>query len=148
MAATSPRKRIDRDTLFMTVAALAAERGTCPRKQVGAVIVVENRIVSMGYNGAPPGLAHCTEVGCNVDETTFQGCQRAIHAEVNALAFSARQGQATDGAVMYSTCATCVPCAQLLLSAGIREFVFREPYRLRDGIELLKQQIKVRQWTH
>lgn len=149
--------RISRDALFMDIATTVSERSTCPRKHVGAVIVRDNRIISMGYNGAPRGMPHCTDVGCGggVKRSTTKtargygydilpdefpnGCTRAIHAELNAVAFSARQGQATDGAVMYSTVATCVACAQALIAAGITGFVYLEPYRIMDGIHLLAQ---------
>lgn len=142
--------RISRDGLYLRAAQLVALRGTCPRKQVGAVIVRDNRIISMGYNGAPRGMPHCTDVGCGgglpADEageiknlTYPNGCTRAIHAELNAVAFSARQGQATDGAVMYSTVATCVACAQALIASGITGFVYLEEYRLKEGLDLLRE---------
>jgi dCMP deaminase len=151
--------RIDRDTLFIEMAALVAKRGTCPRRQVGAVIVKDRRVVSMGYNGAPPGMPHCDEVGCGGGEMQPDeqaeigmyypnGCTRAIHAESNAIVFSARHGVPTDGATMYSTCATCATCAALVIASGIRWFVYAEEYRLTDGIDLLTEAgIGVEQWT-
>lgn len=156
--------RIDRDTLFMQVAQTVSQRGTCPRKSVGAVIVYKNRIMSIGYNGAPPGMPHCTDVGCGggvqvpakdpagqllapYTEEFPNGCTRAIHAEMNAVAFAARQGARTDDAAMYCTCATCANCAALLVSSGIKRFVYLEPYRLTDGIDLLTAAgIEVVQW--
>lgn len=142
--------RISRETMFMDMARTVACRGTCLRKQVGAVMVRNNRVVSLGYNGAPPGLPHCTDVGCggrevrgDDDGTRFEcypdGCTRAIHAEMNAVAFAARQGAPTDDAVMYCTCATCANCAALLVSSGIKRFVYLEPYRLTAGIDLLTE---------
>lgn len=138
--------RPTRDELFIKMTQLVATRSTCPRKHVGAVIVRDNRIMSIGYNGAPPGMPHCDDVGCEAaffqrheGGRTYQlpGCVRAIHAEMNAIAFAARQGARTDDATMYSTCATCANCAALLVSSGIARFVYREPYRLTAGIDLL-----------
>jgi len=151
--------RPDRDELFIEMAQLIATRGTCPRKQVGAVIVRDSRIVSMGYNGAPPGMPHCTDVGCTMNHyhekmanNTWRevegGCIRATHAELNAVLFSARQGIPTDAATMYSTCATCATCASSLIASGIVRFVYREPYRITDGLDLLNEAgIEVVQWT-
>lgn len=129
--------RVNRDTMFMEIAKIVAERSTCPRKHVGAVIVVKNRIVSVGYNGAPPGMLHCDDIGCKFKGDS-SGCVRSIHAEMNAVAFAARQGTPTDDATMYSTCATCANCAVLLVSSGIKRFIFEEEYRIKDGQELLE----------
>lgn len=156
--------RISRETMFMDMARTVACRGTCLRKQVGAVMVRNNRVVSLGYNGAPPRLPHCTTVGCGGGHRTPihgeqgrpngggkmvypNGCTRAIHAEMNAVAFAARQGAPTDDATMYCTCATCANCAALLVSSGIKCFVYLEPYRLTAGIDLLTEAgIEVVQW--
>lgn len=149
--------RIDRDELFMEVAQLVSLRGTCPRKQVGAVIVRENRIISIGYNGAPQGMPHCTKMGCGGEIRGYygektgnfpNGCTRAIHAEMNAIAFAARQGAPTDDATMYSTCATCANCAALLVSSGITKFIYRELYRDPAGINLLSDaEVEIIRWT-
>jgi dCMP deaminase len=152
--------RLTRHELFLQTAVTVSLRGTCPRKQVGAVIVKNSHIVSMGYNGAPPGMPHCTKVGCGGGrERDVQciggkdgleypnGCTRAIHAEMNAIAFAARAGIPTDDAVMYSTCATCANCAALVVSSGICEFVYLEEYRLTEGIDLLREAgLEVWQW--
>jgi dCMP deaminase len=145
---------------FLEVAQVIAAASTCLRGQVGAVIVQDRRAVSMGYNGAPPGMPHCTEVGCKVDETLHHvrkitvpvdlrgdlelvpaelGCQRAIHAELNAICWAARHGVATDGGIMYCTHGPCLKCAQAMLAAGIVEVHYMTPYRLVDGVNLLNQ---------
>lgn len=152
--------RLTRDELYLQTAVTVSMRGTCPRKAVGAVIVRDNRIVSIGYNGAPPGMPHCIEVGCgggigvpveSSDGTNWEfpnGCTRAIHAEMNAIAFAARAGVPTDDAAMYATLSTCVNCAALVVSAGINKFVYLEEYRITDGLELLeKAGVEVIQWT-
>ena len=81
----------------MLFAEVASRRSTCPRADVGAVIVnpKTNRILSTGYNGAPPGEPHCTDVGCIMEDGH---CQRALHAEVNAVVHAAKD---IDGAVIY-----------------------------------------------
>ena len=136
-------------TSFLNIAREIAKASTCTRGNVGAVIVQDRRIVSTGYNGAPPGMPHCTEVGCDVrtvDKSTYpeppllieMGCQRAIHAELNAIAWAARHGVATDGGIMYATHGPCLKCAQAILAAGIVEVHAIKPYRLSDGRQLLQ----------
>lgn len=146
--------RIERINWFLRMAALVAERGTCERAQVGAVIVKDGRIISIGYNGSAPGQPHCTGVGCEVDDHLCtcgdcnpepfvdrckhaEGCERTIHAEANAIAFAAKAGAATDGCEMYCTHGPCYPCAKLMLSAGIIAIHFNDPYRDPRGEELL-----------
>lgn len=128
--------RIDRIELFMEAAALFAKRSTCLRGNVGCVIVQDRRIVASGYNGAPPGMEHCTKVGCG-DEAGGAGCQRSIHAEANALAFAARHGVPVEGATLYCTHGPCLRCAQLMASAGIHRVYYRKPYRTTEGLQLL-----------
>jgi dCMP deaminase len=111
-----------------------AERSSCPRLSVGVVLVRDGRIISTGYNGAPPGMAHCTEVGCDMGE----GCKRAIHAEVNAIAWAARNGVSTYGATMFSTRAPCVACAQVALAAGIVQIHYDVLYRDAGGLQLME----------
>lgn len=144
--------RLDRDQMFFEIAATVAKRGTCPRAQVGAIIVRENRVISMGYNGAPPGMDHCEEVGCEYITLTVaphgpedpervsgwaEGCDRSIHAEANAIAFAARQGVGTLSAEMYCTHGPCYACAKLMLSAGISVARYITPYRDERGHDLL-----------
>lgn len=142
-------ERISRDAFFLEFASLVAMRSTCPRLHVGAVIVVDKRVVSMGYNGAPPGQPHCDEVGCRGKEYQDvqgiwkeyypNGCTRATHAEANAVAFAARHGIPCAPGTMYCTHATCRTCAAITVAAGIERVVYSTPYRLTEGIELLEQ---------
>lgn len=146
-----PLHKPSRDSTFMEVASTFAKRSTCPRGQVGAVVVLDNRIVATGYNGAPPGQPECLSGGCLIhelyewDESRDQyvfvptGCQRAIHAEANALAWAARHGTAVGGATMYSTHGPCLHCAQLMACAGISCVVFGVPYRMANGLDFLKK---------
>lgn len=130
--------RPSRDETFMEIARVLRLRSTCKRGKVGVVLVRDARIVASGYNGAPPGAPHCFELGCLVDENLHVlGCQRAIHAEVNAIAFAARAGSSTEGCTIYSTAGPCLKCAQQVISAGIVRFVYGVPYRLPEGLSLL-----------
>jgi len=132
----------------MNVAELMSQRGTCDRAYVGAVIAREGRILSTGYNGAPPGLMHCDEnnhgwgdytlVPVSDEAKEVMGCKNAIHAEVNALAFAARYGVSVDEASLYVTVAPCSNCSMLLIAAGISEVIYRNGYRNEDGIALLQ----------
>lgn len=130
--------RLDREQMFMEMARLVAERSSCTRGNVGAVIVRESRVISMGYNGAPPGALHCIDVGCDIIEgQESQGCQRTIHAEANAIAWAARVGISTADAAMYSTHAPCLKCAQLIAACGIKHFFYENSYRL-ERLDILR----------
>lgn len=105
---------------FLSLAKLVSTRSTCPRAQVGAVIVRDKRIISTGYNGAAPGEPHCTEIGCLMVDGH---CLRAIHAETNAIAQAARFGISVEGAMLYLYDSRhrppCSKCRQLILASGI-----------------------------
>lgn len=122
--------RISREQMLLEIIEIVRKRSTCLRGKVGVVIVKSNRIVSMGYNGSPPGAPHCFDLGCDVDEDNHDaGCQRTVHAEANAISFAAREGVSTKGATMYSTHAPCLKCAQLIVTCGIAEFIYVRDYR-------------------
>ena len=110
---------------FMTLAGAVAARGTCPRRQVGCVIVVDRRVIATGYNGSISGLPHCDEVGC---EMVDGHCVRSVHGETNALAQAARYGTAVNGGTCYLTCSPCWSCFKLLANAGIKKIVFAGRY--------------------
>lgn len=80
-------------------------------------------------------MPHCLEVGCQLGSDG--GCQRAIHAEANVLAFAARHAGGAGGSTLYSSAGPCLKCAQLIVSAGVECVVYQTPYRLPDGVELL-----------
>lgn len=115
---------------FMIVAATMALRATCNRAKVGAVLVRDRRIISVGYNGPPSGQPHCIDVGCEIDENTG-GCLRSIHAEANAILWAARNGIAVEGATLYTTYHPCLYCARIIHGAAIPRVVYLEEYR--DG---------------
>jgi dCMP deaminase len=139
-------ERTSRHHLYVGIALEYSRRSTCTRGQVGAVLVRDNRILSAGYNGAPSGQAHCTEVGCWLPDGEFGGCKRAIHAEANALVWAARVGIPIDRSTLYATHATCNACSRLLVAAGIAEVVFLNDYRRRDIDTMLDAGIEVGQY--
>lgn len=121
------------DEYFLQLARQAATRSTCLRRQVGAVLVRDKRILATGYNGAPRGVAHCLEVGClreqlGIPSGERQELCRAIHAEQNAVIQAARHGIPIDGSTAYCTHQPCVLCAKILLNSGVVDIVFRDAY--------------------
>ena len=129
--------RIERTEMLMRVAAVVSQRGTCNRAQVGAVIARDGRIISTGYVGAPAGLPHCLDVGC--DESEYSGCIRTVHAEANAIAFAARYGIETNAATLYCTHSPCGNCAKLIINSGIFVVIFEQYYRDRTPLALLEK---------
>ena len=134
-------ERVSRDGLCMQIAHLVAQRGTCSRAQVGAIIARGGRILATGYNGPPAGFPHCTDPdGCSdADRASDLGCVRSVHAEANAIAYAARYGIATDGTDLYCSHLPCVKCAELIINAGIKTVYFGHDYRMKDGWLLLQQ---------
>jgi dCMP deaminase len=111
------------DVTWLAVAETIAKRATCPRASVGAVIVRDNHLISAGYNGAPSGQEHCTDIGCLIEDGH---CQRAIHAEVNAIADAARRGVSIDGSTiyLYDTLGRqpCRECAKVIAAVGLEVY--------------------------
>ena len=132
------RTRASRPELFMNIAELYAQRSSCLRARIGAVAVRGGRIIATGYVGAPAGMPHCLDVGCEIGPDG--GCIRSIHAEANLVAWSARTGTPLKNTQVYCTMACCYACAKLLLQAGIDEFIYVLDYRDRRGIDLLRGQ--------
>ncbi|MCK4334300.1 dCMP deaminase family protein [candidate division WOR-3 bacterium] len=148
-------ERIPWDAYFMKIARLVAQRSTCIRRKVGAVIVRDKHILTTGYNGAPKGLAHCTEIGCLREELGIPSGERVeicrgIHAEQNALVQAARFGISLEGGVLYCTTQPCVTCAKLLINAGIERIIYLEGYAdklgnrmlIESGVELEKLKLE------
>lgn len=125
-----PRKKVrpNWNLYFLGIAQAVSKRASCPRASVGAVIVKENRILATGYNGAANGEEHCIDIGCDV---VGEHCQRAIHAETNAVAQAARYGIAVEGAILYYWDSlgrppnSCTKCWQVMKAAGIVKVVGR-----------------------
>ncbi len=126
-------KRPDWDEYFMEIAHLVAKRSSCLRRSVGALLVMNKRILSTGYNGAPAGLAHCAEVGCIREKMNIPSGQRhelcrGLHAEQNAIIQAAVHGVAIKGAELYCTHYPCAVCAKMLVNAGITALKLKAPY--------------------
>lgn len=132
------------DKYFMAIARLVSERSTCLRRQVGAVIVKDKRIIATGYNGAPSGLRHCNEAGClrqklKIPAGERQEICRGLHAEQNAIIQSAKYGIAIADSVLYSTHQPCVTCAKMIINAGIKKVIYQGDYPDRLAKELLEE---------
>jgi dCMP deaminase len=129
---------------FMDIAFMVAERATCNRAKIGAVIVKDRNIIATGYNGSPVGQPHCTDVGCliyvsrNPDGEEEENCFRTIHAEINAIAQAAKHGVGIDGADIYITASPCYHCLKTILNTGIKRIFYAKPYKI-DKIQDLLQ---------
>jgi dCMP deaminase len=129
--------RPTREETAMAVAHEFAKLGTCDRLQVGAVIHRQGRVIISGYNGVPAGLPHCDHSRDTPPVGEERGCQIAVHAEANTIAFAARHGLSVEGADMTVTHMPCVDCAKLIINAGLVSVTFQQLYRKLEGIELL-----------
>lgn len=121
------------DEYFMEMARLVSKRSTCMRRNVGAVIVKEKRVLATGYNGTPKGLKHCAEVGCvreqlKVPETQRHELCRGLHAEQNAIIQAALFGVSIKDSSLYTTHFPCSVCAKMLINADIKEIIYAEDY--------------------
>ena len=116
------------------MAAVWAKNSYCKRRQVGALIVKDKMIISDGYNGTPSGFENICE-----DEITGATKPYVLHAEANAISKVAKSGNSSEGATLYVTASPCLECSKLIIQSGIKRVVYREQYRLDDGIQLLKR---------
>jgi dCMP deaminase len=121
---------------FLTITRQVAERSTCLRAKVGAVIVRDKNILATGYNGSPAGAPHCIDVGCLIYRSTTptgeeeENCFRTIHAEINAIAQAAKNGASITDADIYITHSPCIHCMKVLVNTGIKRIFFEKPYKL------------------
>ncbi|MFH1459903.1 MAG: cytidine/deoxycytidylate deaminase family protein [Candidatus Omnitrophota bacterium] len=121
------------DEYFLSIVSLVAKRSTCLRRQVGAVIVKEKRILATGYNGAPSGLEHCEKIGCLRDKLKIPSGERhelcrALHAEMNAILQAAQYGISVKDSIIYCSNQPCVICAKMIINAGIKKIVVLSKY--------------------
>ncbi len=120
----------------MDLAVTLAKRSHCVKMQVGAVLAKDTRIISLGYNGPPPGTHNCDEewgnVGCPRDSKG--GCSLAIHAEQNAILYAAKNKASIDGGTMYVTLSPCLACARIIYTVGIRRLFYLDSYADYKGI--------------
>jgi len=126
---------------FMDTAERFSQLSSAVRLKVGAVVVKDNRIISIGYNGTPAGWDNCCEevVQLSDDTITTKTKDAVIHAEANAVAKLARDGESGSGADLFCTHAPCVQCAKIIYGAGISSVYYRESYRNNDGIDFLQK---------
>jgi dCMP deaminase len=126
---------------FMDTAERFAQLSSAVRLKVGAVVVQDNRIISIGYNGMPSGWTNeCEEVVYRIDrDPVFKTKDEVIHAEANAISKLARDGERGYGADLFCTHAPCIQCAKLIYGAGIKKVYYRESYRNTDGIDFLSK---------
>ena len=132
------------DEYFMRIAEEVAERSTCIRRKVGAVIVMDRRILATGYNGAPKGVPHCTQETClrnkyNVPSGERHELCRGLHAEQNAIIQAACHGVSINDAVIYVTNQPCIICTKMLINCGIKTFLYRNPYNDPLAKEMMDQ---------
>lgn len=131
VAGTSQRP--DWDTYFIDIAHVVARRSNCRRRQVAAVIVLEKRIISTGYNGTPRGIRNCFDGGCPRcagDAASGHNLGDCIcaHAEENSIVQAAYHGISVRGGTLYCTISPCLMCAKMIINAGLREVVYEHEY--------------------
>jgi len=137
-------KRPSWDKYFMKMASLVAERSTCLRHHIGAIIVKEKRVLTTGYNAAAKGVKDCLELGCLRDEleiksgTRHEIC-RAIHAEQNTIIQAGVHGINISNSTMYCTHTPCMICAKMIVNAGIKEVVSYHDYADEEARKFLEE---------
>ena len=121
------------DRRYIEMASVWARNSYCKRRQVGALLVKDRMIISDGYNGTPSGFENQCEDANGVTKPYV------LHAEANAITKVAKSGNNSAGATLYITDSPCMECAKLIIQSGIRRVVYRDEYRLTDGIDLLRR---------
>ena len=131
---TKKEDRPSWDEYFIEIAKLVSTRSNCVSRKVGAVITIDNQIVSTGYNGAPKGLHHCIDAGgClrklnNIESGTRQEVCRAVHAEQNTIISAAIKGVSIKGGTIYLNTYPCSICTRMLINAEIKRIVYDSDY--------------------
>ena len=121
------------DASYLEMASVWAKNSYCKRRQVGAIIVKDRMIISDGYNGTPSGFENVCEDENDVTKPYV------LHAEANAITKVAKSGNSSEGATLYVTASPCMECSKLIIQAGIKRVVYRDEYRILDGVELLRR---------
>lgn len=121
------------DRRYLRMASIWAENSYCERRKVGALLVKDQMIISDGFNGTPAGFENVCE-----DES---GATKpyVLHAEANAITKVARSNNSSEGSTLYVTASPCLECAKLIIQSGIKRVVYRDLYRLRDGLDLMER---------
>ena len=120
------------DHSYLEMAEIWAQNSYCKRRKVGALLVKDRMIISDGYNGTPSGFENI----CEEDGVTKP---YVLHAEANAITKVAKSGNSSEGATLYVTASPCLECSKLIIQSGIKRVVYRDEYRLTDGIDLLRR---------
>ena len=120
------------DHSYLEMAEIWARNSYCKRRKVGALLVKDRMIISDGYNGTPSGFENI----CEEDGVTKP---YVLHAEANAITKVAKSGNSSEGATLYVTASPCLECSKLIIQSGIKRVVYRDEYRLTDGIDLLRR---------
>jgi len=131
MAKDNKQQLLDRR--YLQMADIWSQNSYCKRRQVGALLIKNQMIISDGYNGTPSGFENVCEDENNKTKPYV------LHAEANAITKVAKSGNSSNGATLYVTSSPCLECSKLIIQAGIKRVVFTESYRLEDGINLLKR---------
>ncbi len=121
------------DRRYLRMAAIWAENSYCKRRQVGAILVKGQMIISDGFNGTPAGFENVCETPEGVTKPYV------LHAEANAITKVARSNNSSQGSTLYVTASPCLECAKLIIQAGITRVVYNELYRITDGLDLLNR---------
>jgi dCMP deaminase len=126
---------------YMKTAETFAELSHARRLHVGAIVVKDDRIISIGYNGMPAGWDNnCEDTIQHSDDTiTLKSKPEVLHAETNAIAKLAKSTESGDGAVLFVTHSPCLDCAKLIFQSGIRSVFYRNSYRSTDGTAFLER---------
>lgn len=120
------------DQRYIEMAEVWAKNSYCKRRQVGALIVKDRMIISDGYNGTPSGFENVCEDENGVTKPYV------LHAEANAITKVAKSGNSSQGSTLYVTASPCIECSKLIIQAGITRVVYKDEYRLTDGVDLLR----------
>ena len=129
---------------FIDITHLVAKRSTCIRRQVGAILVKDKRILATGYNGAPSGIAHCQDVGCLREKNKVPSGERhelcrGSHAEQNAIVQAATYGIPIKDAILFCTNLPCSICIKMIINAGIKTIFYEEGYPDALSEKLIKE---------
>jgi dCMP deaminase len=120
------------DHSYLQMAEIWSQNSYCKRRKVGALLVKDRMIISDGYNGTPSGFENV----CEEDGVTKP---YVLHAEANAITKVAKSGNSSEGATLYVTASPCLECSKLIIQSGIKRVVYRDEYRLTDGVDLLRR---------
>ncbi|MCB4204706.1 cytidine/deoxycytidylate deaminase family protein [Deferribacterales bacterium Es71-Z0220] len=136
--------RPDWDSYFLELTDVVKKRSTCLRRQVGAIIVKDNHILSTGYNGVPTKITHCSEVGCLREKLKVPSGERhelcrGLHAEQNAIIQAALHGVSIKDATLYTNTKPCSICTKMIINAGIKRIVYQIDYTDKLADELLAE---------